>query len=1354
MNFLRGSKEEFEKYNPVLEDGQPCFVRDLKTDDNDKETVFYGIKIGDGKNNWIDLPYIGNVNIDLEQVINHINNNDIHVTKEEKDKWNSFLQDISNKLDKDGDASKTYTNFETADERSNIESGDNLSLIFSKISKWFADMKTVSFTGDYNDLENKPEIPDKITYYIRSGITPAMHGVDLFGSDGSETNAPLETYLRDMELKAVSTEDNPDSHTDRGYLQLLTSFDTTLIFNRYDYSHPFTLQLSYSDKDDTSEVKNTVMSVNISGNLHIGSLSEQFISDLYIKSSNDEYKFSVYAYCTFEPSNFADHDYVYYCVWLAVYCDKEVPYKAEGFGSKLVYTNTASNVFYSPADTDHWIDFDKMVQQNIVLTSENKTTYSLSKSGNQIILKGSDGSSSDVTDKDTKYELEQYENVYDSSWSSGPIIILKDSDGNNSEFIVPNTYTIFQFNPIYRVNGGLSINNDEYKTILDLDYFVPSTYNPHYTWRSPIVLDIHAWFYLSKDGTRRDCRIRVYTSLPGDLRIPDMAFIQYLGNYNDVKNIKWTVGVGYSGIASAGLANVIRIGVDNETYSKITNANGNASMQYVTSANGVDLNIARILTNVNNIPIEIIDTFINISRDELSSVATSGNYNDLSNKPTIPDISGKQDKSTAVTHAKNTAVGSAMKPVYVAANGAATPISHSINADVPANAKFTDTTYSDATQSAHGLMSAADKKKLDAMDLSKYLPKSGGVMSGDIDMATNRKDIVVGTHRSSVSELPTAVAGGTVSKKLSLETGLTERRSLIGSWLDENSVWQNILSVRHRNGWNDGPNYGFYLRSLLTSNGSLFWNKQTGANTWQGERVLLDSTNYSTYALPKDGTAKKADQLSSGQMRTAFCYNSNANFSNGYIWSKIGTATLSGGYNTISTTFLGICGWGKHALYTLRVRLKSAGNAVESISFLESGRTGGMLTGLFQAVAINGEKNVTFELWAKMASQYEGTRVIILNEMNLGGANKGNFWTLTSRESADAKTAPTSGDMYVNSSDSSICANAVNATKWSNLVADISTYNTVDTWLLVNKNGVIQHRLEGDLKVLSSTKLSTARKINTVAFDGTKDITIPRSGLSMHSAVGTNGAIGYVAIAVITVKATYANKPGLIRYRNRGRTVVDLTFRFKNVNTLDPELDFARIDFDVNAAKEAYLHKSKTSTWTLYIAKAEAYDMIDILDCQPPSGVEITFDNTHAGSIPEGAIKATPHNRANESSTVAKANTLVDSGWKKMSLGSYASSGEVSYRTYGKQITITGKVVLKTAITSSPRAPQSIATTESLDFFNIKGCSGMGRSNSSTAVYFEAINFSGDNLVDAWSVGDSSISAGSTLYFTITGFID
>ena len=69
----------------------------------------------------------------------------------------------------------------------------------------------------------------------------------------------------------------------------------------------------------------------------------------------------------------------------------------------------------------------------------------------------------------------------------------------------------------------------------------------------------------------------------------------------------------------------------------------------------------------------------------------------------IPDISGKQDKLTAGTNI-------------------------TIDGNV-ISAK--DTTYSDATQSAHGLMTAADKKKLDGMDLSKYLPKDGTAKKAD-----------------------------------------------------------------------------------------------------------------------------------------------------------------------------------------------------------------------------------------------------------------------------------------------------------------------------------------------------------------------------------------------------------------------------------------------------------------------------------------------------------------------------------------------------------------------------------------------------------------------------------------------
>ena len=53
---------------------------------------------------------------------------------------------------------------------------------------------------------------------------------------------------------------------------------------------------------------------------------------------------------------------------------------------------------------------------------------------------------------------------------------------------------------------------------------------------------------------------------------------------------------------------------------------------------------------------------------------------------------------------------------------------HTVNADVPEGAKFTDTTYGDATQSEHGLMSPTDKKKLDDLlakiDMDTYYAKA------------------------------------------------------------------------------------------------------------------------------------------------------------------------------------------------------------------------------------------------------------------------------------------------------------------------------------------------------------------------------------------------------------------------------------------------------------------------------------------------------------------------------------------------------------------------------------------------------------------------------------------------------
>lgn len=60
---------------------------------------------------------------------------------------------------------------------------------------------------------------------------------------------------------------------------------------------------------------------------------------------------------------------------------------------------------------------------------------------------------------------------------------------------------------------------------------------------------------------------------------------------------------------------------------------------------------------------------------------------------------------------------------------------HTVNSDVPVNAKFTDTTYGAVTDSASGLMTAAQKKKLD--ELSNYsLPVASATTLGGVKVGS------------------------------------------------------------------------------------------------------------------------------------------------------------------------------------------------------------------------------------------------------------------------------------------------------------------------------------------------------------------------------------------------------------------------------------------------------------------------------------------------------------------------------------------------------------------------------------------------------------------------------------------
>lgn len=62
------------------------------------------------------------------------------------------------KLDKTGESSNTTVVFQDASSQVNLTSGEKLSVLFGKISKWLKDLNTVCFTGSYNDLSNRPNL--------------------------------------------------------------------------------------------------------------------------------------------------------------------------------------------------------------------------------------------------------------------------------------------------------------------------------------------------------------------------------------------------------------------------------------------------------------------------------------------------------------------------------------------------------------------------------------------------------------------------------------------------------------------------------------------------------------------------------------------------------------------------------------------------------------------------------------------------------------------------------------------------------------------------------------------------------------------------------------------------------------------------------------------------------------------------------------------------------------------------------------------------------------------------------------------------------------------------------------------
>lgn len=144
-------------------------------------------------------------------------------------------------------------------------------------------------------------------------------------------------------------------------------------------------------------------------------------------------------------------------------------------------------------------------------------------------------------------------------------------------------------------------------------------------------------------------------------------------------------------------------------------ADANKSVKYATNAGSATKSTGIVDYGATAKTIQIGYGGGGISGDAIKYIAgyTTGNGSDISAK--IKDVS--KDALKSWLGLGSLAYSSATIPTIpssLPANGgnSTTVNGHTVNSNVPANAVFTDTTYSDATTSAHGLMSPADKTKL------------------------------------------------------------------------------------------------------------------------------------------------------------------------------------------------------------------------------------------------------------------------------------------------------------------------------------------------------------------------------------------------------------------------------------------------------------------------------------------------------------------------------------------------------------------------------------------------------------------------------------------------------------------
>ena len=126
-----------------------------------------------------------------------------------------------------------------------------------------------------------------------------------------------------------------------------------------------------------------------------------------------------------------------------------------------------------------------------------------------------------------------------------------------------------------------------------------------------------------------------------------------------------------------------------------------------------------------------------LGKPEFATVATSGSYNDLSDKPNIP-------QAYTLPIASATVLGGVKSSTTGTTSGRDYNVEINADGTMKVNVPWANTTYEVASDSANGLMSSTDKSKLDSIaeNANNYtLPNATTSVRGGVLMATAVADL-------------------------------------------------------------------------------------------------------------------------------------------------------------------------------------------------------------------------------------------------------------------------------------------------------------------------------------------------------------------------------------------------------------------------------------------------------------------------------------------------------------------------------------------------------------------------------------------------------------------------------------